>query len=188
MKSYDLSLLNAMVVDDNRYMRFLIKTILHGFGIKSIAEAEDGSDALKILRTTSPDILITDWRMEPLDGIDLVRMIRQDSEFPNPFLPVIMLSGYTEMGKVSQARDAGINEFLAKPVSATALYSRLIRIIEKPRPFVKTKSYIGPDRRRKQNDSVATLRRASDGASVQPRIMRGLVSQKAEGQLLETVY
>ena len=86
--------------------------------------------------------------MEPLDGLDFVRLVRTAKDSPNPYVPIIMLSGYTEYRRVTEARDAGINEFLAKPISARALYLRFASIIDNPRPFIRTKSYFGPDRRR----------------------------------------
>jgi len=96
MEAYDLQRLNVLIVDDNRHMRFLIKTILHAFGIREVMEAADGSDALKMLRTSPADVLVTDWMMEPLDGLDLTRMVRTGSDSSNPFLLIIMLTGHTE--------------------------------------------------------------------------------------------
>ncbi len=86
--------------------------------------------------------------MEPLDGVDFVRLVRTANDTPNPYVPIIMLTGFTEMRRVTEARDAGINEFLAKPVSAKAIYQRLATIIDNPRPFVRSKTFFGPDRRR----------------------------------------
>ena len=159
MEKYNLQQLNVLVVDDNRHMRFLVKTILHTFGIKSIVEAEDGSDALKSLNTFDADVIITDWMMEPLDGLDLTRMVRTGSDSKNPFVPVIMLTGHTEMARVGEARDAGVTEFLAKPISAVMVYQRLAQVIEKPRQFIKTRMYSGPDRRRRKGEYLAGERR-----------------------------
>lgn len=162
METYDLSNLNVLVVDDNRHMRFLVKTILHAFAIKNIAEAADGSDALKLLKTFPTDVVICDWMMEPLDGIDLTRMIRTGSDSANPFVPIIMLTGHTEMARVQEARDAGVTEFLAKPISSQAVYHRMVQIIEKPRKFIKNKRYTGPDRRRRTVEFKGAERRKED--------------------------
>ncbi len=158
--TYDLRQLNVLTVDDNRYMRFLVKTILHGLGIKNVSEADDGSDALKSLRTFSADVIITDWLMEPLDGLDLVRMVRTASDSLNPLVPIIMLTGYTESLRVQEARDAGVTEFLAKPISARAVYHHLIEVIENPRAFVNSRMYTGPCRRRRQREFNGTERRS----------------------------
>lgn len=147
-KEYNIERVNFLIVEDNKHMSMLVKTILSAFGVHNVVEALDGADAFKMLKHFPADIIICDWVMQPLDGLDFVRMIRTGKDSLNPFVPVIMLTGHTEVHRVIEARDAGINEFLAKPVSAKKLYSRIRAIIEHSRPFVKTKSYIGPDRRR----------------------------------------
>jgi two-component system chemotaxis response regulator CheY len=159
--SYDLRDLNIMVVDDNRHMRFLVKTILHAFHIRNISEAGDGADALKLLQTFPADLIISDWAMDPIDGLDLTRMIRTSSDSANPYVPVILLTGHTETHRVQEARDAGVTEFLAKPISSAALYRRLVTIIERPRTFIKTRMYTGPDRRRREIDYQGKDRRQS---------------------------
>ncbi|MEK9754423.1 MAG: response regulator [Rhodospirillaceae bacterium] len=154
--------MNVLIVDDNRHMRFLLKTILHTIGIRDIMEAGDDSYALKIMNTFPADVIITDWRMEPLDGLDLTRMIRTSSDSPNPFVPMVMLTGHTETARVQEARDAGITELLAKPVSSKMVYHRLVQLIEKPRTLVKARRFTGPDRRRKFIRIEGPDRRASD--------------------------
>jgi len=87
-----------------------------------------------------------------MTGLEFVKKIRTDPNSPNPFVPVIMLTGHTHIDHVRMARDAGANEFLAKPVSVKAVLSRLMAVIEHPRPFVRSKSYFGPCRRRRAMD------------------------------------
>ena len=149
MSGYRFDRLKILVVDDNAHMRKLVVTILQAFGIVHIYEAESGERAWAVLREASPDVLVLDWMMEGMSGLDLVKMIRTDPQTPNPFVPVIMLSGHTHIDRVRQARDAGINEFIAKPVSVKTMMNRLLAVIENPRPFVRTKSYFGPCRRRR---------------------------------------
>lgn len=145
---YDFERLSVLVVDDNKHMRNLVKSILHALGIKNVREAADAPEAFKELQRFSADLVITDWHMEPLDGLDFVRLVRTAKDSPNPYIPMIMLTGHTEMIRVVEARDAGVNEFLAKPISARGLYARMVSIIEHPRPYIRTKTYFGPDRRR----------------------------------------
>jgi DNA-binding response OmpR family regulator len=95
-----------------------------------------------------PDIVITDWAMPIFDGLELAQMIRQPGANANPYAPIIMLTGHSEKKRVVAARDAGITEFMAKPISAKALYQRILNVVANPRPFIKTKTYFGPDRRR----------------------------------------
>ena len=152
MSGYRFDRLKILVVDDNIHMRKLVVTILQAFGVIQIFEAESGERAWAVLREANPDVVVLDWMMEGISGLDLVQMIRTDGQTPNPFVPVIMLTGHTHIDRVRQARDAGINEFIAKPVSVKTMMSRLMSVIENPRPFVRTKSYFGPCRRRRGNN------------------------------------
>ncbi len=151
MSNYNLERLNFLIVDDNKHMRALVKSILHALGVKNCVEATDGADAFKELRHYPADVIICDWSMSPLDGMDFVRLVRTGKDSPNPFVPIIMLTGHTEMNRVMEARDAGVHEFLAKPISAKSLYARVRSIIERPRPFIRAGMYFGPDRRRREN-------------------------------------
>lgn len=150
MSGYDFETLKVLVADDSRPMRSLIKSFLLGFGVKEMFEAADANEAFVEVKDAEPDIVITDWRMPPTDGLDLVRQIRMDMESPNPYLPIIMLTGFTELHRVKQARDAGVTAFLAKPISAAALYRRLCTVIDDQRPFVRVGEFFGPDRRAKR--------------------------------------
>ncbi len=146
---YHFDRLNVLVLDDNRNMRTLVQSILFALGVRNIHEAHDVKQAFRDLQYFHADIVITDWHMEPLNGLDFVRMVRTSEDSPNPYVPIIMLTGHTELHRVCEARDSGVNEFLAKPISAKSLYSRLTSIIECPRPFIRTKTYFGPCRRRR---------------------------------------
>ena len=144
----DLENVTFLVVDDNRFMRSILKGLLHSFGAKQVVEADDGASALKELQSASVDIVITDLMMDPLDGLDLTRLIRTSDDSKNPYVPIITVSGHTETHRVTEARDAGVNEFLAKPISAKALYSRIFAVITQNREFVRSRHYFGPCRRR----------------------------------------
>ncbi len=164
MMDYRLDRLTVLVVDDNQHMRSLVRTILESLGVSQILEARDGAHALEKMGQTQIDLLIVDWNMEPMDGLALTRHLRTSSESPDQFVPVIMLSGHTEKARVMQARDAGVTEFMAKPVSARSLYARIVSIIENPRPFVRTNEYFGPDRRRQMLPFDGPDRRKEAGA------------------------
>jgi CheY-like chemotaxis protein len=164
MMGYRLDRLSVLVIDDNQHMRSLVRTILESLGVTQIMEARDGAHALEKMGQTQVDLLIADWNMEPMDGLDLTRHLRNSPESPDQFVPVIMLSGHTERARVMQARDAGVTEFMAKPVSARSLYARIVSIIENPRPFVRTKDYFGPDRRRQMLPFEGPERRKAAGA------------------------
>ena len=149
MQGSRLQRLSVLIVDDNQNMRELIRAILQAFGIVNIYDGRDGEHGITKIRDFSIDLVITDWVMEPQDGLDLIKWVRTSPDCPDNFLPIIMVTGHTEKARIVEARDAGINEFVAKPVSAKSLYRRLVSVIEHPRQFVRTKTYFGPDRRRK---------------------------------------
>jgi CheY-like chemotaxis protein len=139
--------------------------LLHSFGCREVLEAEDGAAGLEAFTRGSPDVIVTDWTMPIFDGLELTKMIRQPGANANPFVPIIMLTGHSERKRVLSARDAGITEFLVKPISPKALYERVVSVIAHPRPFVKTKTYFGPDRRRNVNPNYAGPERRKGGKS-----------------------
>jgi len=144
--------LKALVVEDNPHMRALLRALVLGMGIGEAFEAADGAQAFLMMRRHRPDFVLTDLTMAPMDGIAFTRELRNAVDSPDPFLPVIMISGHTERMRILSARDAGVTEFLAKPVTARNLFLRIVEVIERPRPFVRCGDYFGPDRRRR-NDS-----------------------------------
>lgn len=148
MAGYNLEDLEALVVDDNRHMRTLIRDLLLAIGAGKVTEANDGMSGFQKLRDTEPDVVITDLMMQPIDGLQFVRMVRNERRSPQPYVPIIMVTGFADKQRVQEARDAGVTEFLAKPVTSEALYARIETIIERPRPFIKTGDFFGPDRRR----------------------------------------
>src|SRR5688572_12757328 len=159
----DFNRLRFLVIDDNAHMRRIVRTLLHGYGAREVYEAEDGASGLEAFTHHMPDIVITDWAMPIFDGLELMQMIRQPGANANPFAPIIMLTGHSEKKRVAAARDAGVTEFLAKPLSAKALYQRILNVVANPRPFIKTKTYFGPDRRRNTNTNYAGAERRKGG-------------------------
>jgi len=144
-------LLKILLVDDNQHMRILLMEILRAVGVRHVFEATDGVEALAVMRQTAIDVVITDLSMGPLDGLHFVQLLRRAPESPNPYTPVIMITGHSTERRVNEARDVGVNEFLAKPVTARAVIDRLTQLIENPRPFVRSGNYFGPDRRRRDS-------------------------------------
>jgi CheY-like chemotaxis protein len=138
----------VLVVDDNQYMRKIIRNLLINCGVKDIYEATDGIAALDSIRTVAPDAVILDWEMPLLSGPELVRIVRSPGVFPMPDVPIIMLTGHCERWRVVEAVRLGVNEFLTKPVSAKSLYDRLLSIALQPRPVVQLGDYYGPQPRK----------------------------------------
>ena len=164
-KEYNIERVNFLIVEDNKHMSMLIKTILATLGVREAMEAADGADAFKVLRHFAADIIICDWVMQPLDGLDFVRLVRTGKDSPNPYVPIIMLTGYTEMNRVTKFATQASTNFAA--VSAKKLFSRIRAIIEHNRPFIKTKTYFGPDRRRQALASYkGSERRKKQGETI----------------------
>jgi CheY-like chemotaxis protein len=154
--------LKALIVEDNAHMRSLLRALLSSAGVKDIAEASNGQTAIEALRERKSDLVLSDLAMKPMDGLEFTRYVRNHDHSPNPFVPIIMITGHTEKYRVEAARDAGVTEFLAKPITAQNLFARITEIIERPRAFVRCDGYFGPDRRRHQNDDYAGPWRRQD--------------------------
>ncbi|WP_018996610.1 response regulator [Hirschia maritima] len=148
MAKRNLDRIRVLIVDDNLHMIFIVKTLLRGFGLKDFLEARDAVEAFEIANSEPIDLIIVDYEMDILDGADFIRLVRNGNDSQNPYIPIIMLTAYSERSKVEAARDAGVTEFLAKPVNAIDLYKKIASIINSPRPFIRTSNYFGPDRRR----------------------------------------
>jgi CheY-like chemotaxis protein len=145
---------DVLVVDDNQFMRKLVRNLLVNVGVKNVHEAGDGIAGLEAIRSLSPDVVVLDWEMPFLNGAELVRIVRSPGVFPIPDVPIIMLSGHGERWRVVEAARLGVNEYLRKPISAKALLDRLVTILAKPRPMVQVGSYYGPEPRKQFPDPV----------------------------------
>lgn len=143
----DLSAVNMLIIDDSRYARSFIKSALFSFGVRNVIEAGDGASGVITLRDQKVDLVLVDHDMEPMDGVDFTRIVRGGDEVACVDIPIIMISGMAEMEKVIEARNAGVNEFLVKPVSADSLFRRVRNALVNPRPFVHSADYVGPCRR-----------------------------------------
>lgn len=162
-----LGAVKFLIVDDNQFMRGILLQVLHALGASEIREAENGRAAMEAMRTWRPDIAVVDWEMAPVNGLELVRWIRGGPEGVNRFIPVIMLTAHSELGRVAAARDAGVTEYVVKPVSAKVMWSRIRAVVERPRRFIKTKVYFGPDRRRQDVETGRDERRGGKDAAPQ---------------------
>jgi CheY-like chemotaxis protein len=149
MAAGNLSRLKALVVEDNAHMRSLLKSLLRALDIREVYEATDGEEGFYELNATRPDFVLSDLSMAPVDGLAFTKRVRTAPDSPNPYIPIIMVTGHTERRYVEAARDAGVTELLAKPITPQSLCHRLEAIVERPRPFVRCDSFFGPDRRRR---------------------------------------
>ena len=161
-----LEALQVLLVDDNQHMRTIAGAILKSAGIRRIHEVDDGAEALKALNQLPVDLAIVDFNMFPLDGVEFTRMVRNSPDSGNPYLPIIMMTGHSERTRVQEARDAGVTEFVVKPITPKAMLDRIHAVIFHPRPYVKSEDYFGPCRRRTTpRDYAGPFRRSTDSAS-----------------------
>ncbi|NCT40349.1 MAG: response regulator [Alphaproteobacteria bacterium] len=162
---YTLDKVRILIVDDMTPMLDITKAILKTFGFYHVFTATNGEEAFELACNKEPDLIITDWIMEPMDGLEFAKKIRTHKRSPDPFVPIIMMTGFSSKLRVEEARDSGITEFLVKPFTSEDLYKRVHQIIEKPRQFVEVGDFFGPDRRRRENDNFdGPAKRATDKA------------------------
>jgi CheY-like chemotaxis protein len=161
--------LKVLVADDNAHIRAIVAAILSGIGIPRVAECCDGAQALDCLRRTPIDIAIVDFHMSPVDGVEFTHLVRNSPDSVNTELPIIMLTGFADRARVCEARDAGVTEIIVKPVTARAVYDRINAVVFRARPFIRSESYYGPSRRRRQDPAYhGPFRRSTDTQAQTP--------------------
>jgi CheY-like chemotaxis protein len=144
---------HVLVVDDHPISLGLMKDVLYAGGAASVHSARDGAEALSLLQSVRPDLLVIDWQMPGMNGLALARTIRTavvqpDPRIANPRVPIVLVSAHASAAAVEEARRAGIDEVVAKPFSVSSLLKRTAAAAARPRPFIVSPEYIGPDRRR----------------------------------------
>lgn len=161
-ETYNLSHLSILLAEDSIPMQTLLASILRTFGVGDVLVCGGAKEAINLLTITQArkkahdvrgiDMILTDWLMPDGDGVELINWVRNNKEEDIRYVPIILVSGYTTEKVVTAARDLGANESLVKPVSGEKLARRIISVIDKPRPFIKTATFFGPDRRRKTEE------------------------------------
>ncbi|MGH1455991.1 MAG: response regulator [Alphaproteobacteria bacterium] len=151
----NFSKLSILVIEDLEPMRKLLTDILKSLGVGTVYTAANGEKGYNMYAIKKPDLIITDWHMPEMDGLELLEKIRKNPKSPNRTIPVIMISGFCAPQRISKARDLGATEFLVKPFSASDLEKRLSHTINTPRDFIVTPNFVGPDRRRKDDENFS---------------------------------
>ena len=126
----DLSQLSILVIDDSRFMRKLTCEILHSFGVGKVRAAESSSEALKMLNASAPDIIICDWQMYPMDGLTLLKTLRQDKQSHLARIPFLMVTGHRSDEHVNAALGEGADSYVVKPYSISTLMAHLVKLIK----------------------------------------------------------
>lgn len=153
---------SVMIVDDQQFTANMLRQMVRILGCMDIQAFSNVESAWTYYKHNRIDLIILDWEMSPDSGLKLTRLIRKSPETPNAFVPIIMVTAYRDKDHVFKARDAGVTEYVVKPVSPKALYSRIEAVIERPRRFVRVGEYFGPDRRRHHTAYDGDDRRGKD--------------------------
>lgn len=153
--AYKLENVRALIIDDDALMRRLLRDILLAIGLSDVDVAAEGISGFEAFVRLQYDLIVTDFQMSPINGVELIDLVRNSRKSPNPYIPIIMVSAYADRHRVENARDRGVSEFLAKPFSISQFSDRLAAIIETPRDFVRTAEFFGPDRRRRRDPNYS---------------------------------
>lgn len=177
-ESYNFSSFCLLILDDNPFIRKIVREMCRGFGFPVIVEANTVDEAMTLLDGDHFDMVICDWEMSPVDGAEFVKRVRAKPEGPLRYLPIIMLTAHTAVSRITTARDLGVTEFLAKPISAKTLLTRICSIVDRPRPFIATPTYFGPDRRRHKEERHSGPERRGTAVSVSEAATMSAVARK----------
>ena len=150
------------MVEAGIYLRSLLIQSLKALGIGNVRAADHGGEAIDLLRMMKKDpmragimnidVVISNWQMSPVDGLMLLRWVRRHKDSPDHFIPFIMITGHAEPSNVAEARDLGMTEMIGKPFSVNSVTERVLQLIDRPRQFLHTSEYFGPDRRRRHDE------------------------------------
>ena len=163
--SVSLNRVRFLIVDDNTHAVNLVKAMLRGFGADQLHDAQTIEAAKRQMKLTPCDIVILDYMLGSEEGVDFARWLRNDPASPAPYTPIILLTGHADRQRIMAARDAGVNEFCVKPVTPADLMKRIVWVVDRARPFVRSQTYFGPDRRRQDDPNYRGPERRADRRS-----------------------
>jgi CheY-like chemotaxis protein len=148
----NLANVTTLIVDNDHFTRALVAQMLRAFGMASPAMADTGKQAQSYLAHHCVDLCICEAVLPDMNAGELIKWIRRQEASPVRFIPTIVLTGYTQPSIVANARDAGANIVISKPVSPRTLYDHIAWAAKSQRPFVEVGRYVGPDRRFKGDE------------------------------------
>lgn len=156
-----------LVVDDHQPMREILKSLLFGLGARQVQEARDAAQAFEMMRFAPFDVLLTDYDMEGETGVQLARRLRWAQGNANQRIAIVMVTGRAEGPVILSARDAGVDEYLIKPLTTVSLCQKIEAVLARRRPFIESTGYVGPDRRRRTAPFAGPDRRGRRQAAAQ---------------------
>lgn len=193
--AYNFEGITILIIEENSALMSLTSDILKIFGVGNIVSAKDGEEGFKRFVDYNPDIIITELSLNKLDGPEMIEKIRTHPHAPNPYVPVIVVTAFSELRRIESARDAGVNEIMTKPFTARDLYARIAHVIEHPRKFVITNDFLGPDRRRRRDTFYSGPRRRKEdpethtsNSSQKPSIYTGRSQGKKSSSKAQRFY
>lgn len=139
-----------LLIEDHGPTAATLQAILQAIGFTKITHVINTAQSIEALKQSAFDMILCDFQLGIVNGLMLVRMIRRPDGIGNPNVPIVMITAHAEPDRVTEALDAGVDDFLVKPVQPDLMARCLATLLERPRSFVKSKTYAGPDRRRKQ--------------------------------------
>jgi CheY-like chemotaxis protein len=171
----------TLLVDSDAFTRGLIANMIRGFGMDSPTIYENGAAAKAHLQHHYVDLCILEAVMPDMECSELICWIRRQDKSPLRFIPIIVLTSYTQHRHVQMARDAGANLIVKKPVSPKVLYDRIAWVAKVTRPFIETTKYAGPDRRFRNLEPLdGKMKRETDFTTVDDEPVEETVQQGAE--------
>jgi len=141
---------STLLIDSEQFTRGLIARMLRGFGMDPAKQFENGESAKIYLKHNCPDLVLVEAVLPDMPSAELISWIRKQDKGPTRFVPIIVLTGYTQLRTVAAARDAGANNVVKKPVSPQGLFDRITWVARVARPFIEAGDFVGPDRRFRQ--------------------------------------
>ncbi|TYC63399.1 response regulator [Rhodobacterales bacterium] len=162
-RKWDLSSVACLIAEDNPHMRTILRSVLAGFGIRSVFEATDGTEALELVVDRRPDLVLCDWAMEPFGGADFLRFLRKDRDPLVNTTPVLIVTAYARRAIIMEAIDLGIHGFVAKPIAPAILYAHIGEILERQEMQGRSKGIPGPGQNRTAPRSTHADTRAPVG-------------------------
>ncbi len=154
----NLGRLDFLIIEKNPLMQQALARVLKVLGVRYLRMTGDVRAAFHAFRDNPADIVLSDWA-PGLDTLELLRLIRNHPGSPDPYVPFILVSAFTELHQVHKARDRGTTDFLARPFTVPGLYGRIRAAVQRQDRFVRAASYFGPDRRRRARPFPWTDRR-----------------------------
>lgn len=165
----------TLLIDSDSFSRGLITAMLRGFGMDSPVAVGTAAAAIEFMRAHAVDLCIMEATLPDMSGSNLIRWIRGPDVEVNRYVPIIVLTSYTQLRTISLSRDSGANLIVRKPVSPQGLFDRIAWVARITRPFIDAGSYSGPDRRFRSIDPPDGLRKRANepqGADETPSMPR----------------